>query len=187
MPQQNTKMKKLETERLLLRSWNVEDAGRLYELAKDSEVGPSAGWEPHQSVEESRNIIQTVFNKPTIYAVVLKATGQIIGCCGFFFDKMTCKDESEALMGYWLGVEYWGKGYTTEAAKECIRYAFEVLGLSKMWCGNFVENTRSARVQEKLGFQYHHTETNNNWSGDTTKITVINCLIPEWTERSIER
>jgi RimJ/RimL family protein N-acetyltransferase len=165
----------LETERLLLRHWQEEDAKRLYELAKDPQVGPAAGWNPHKSVEESREIIQTVFDKPTIYSVVLIETGDVIGCCGFFYDESLCQDESEALLGYWIGTEYWGKGYTTEAARECIRYAFEELRLKRMWCGNFVENARSARVQEKLGFKYHHTQTDNHFS-DEEKTTVINIL-----------
>ena len=50
----------LETERLLLRPWKDCDAGALYELAKDPEVGPRAGWPVHESEENSREIIRTV-------------------------------------------------------------------------------------------------------------------------------
>lgn len=164
-----------ETERLLLRNWRGEDAKQLYELAKDPLVGPAAGWNPHQSVEESENIINTVFNFPTVYAIILKETGEIIGCIGFLFDENLCKDSSEALMGYWLGVDYWDKGYMTEAVNECIRYAFNDLKLTRIWCGNFKENTRSAHVQEKCGFKYHHTEKDNNWS-DEVKEVIINSL-----------
>ena len=61
----------IETERLLLRNWRGEDAKQLYELAKDPLVGPAAGWNPHKSVVESENIINTVFNFPTVYAITL--------------------------------------------------------------------------------------------------------------------
>lgn len=168
----------LQTERLILRHWNEDDAPRLYELAKDPQIGPAAGWEPHKSVEESLAIINTVFNVPTIFAIVLKESGQVIGCVGFTYDKHLCKHETETLMGYWIGTEYWGNGYVTEAVRECIRYAFDDLKLTRIWCGNFKENASSARVQEKCGFKYDHTETDDNWSNEV-KIVIINYLDSE--------
>ena len=62
----------LETERLLLRPWQDTDAADLYEYAKDDRVGPRAGWPPHTSVQNSAEIIRTVFNHPEVYAVELK-------------------------------------------------------------------------------------------------------------------
>ncbi len=52
---------KLETERLILRRWEESDADDLYKYASDPDVGPIAGWPPHKSIDESRNIIKTVF------------------------------------------------------------------------------------------------------------------------------
>ena len=54
-------MKTIETPRLLLRPWSMDDAEQLFALASDPDVGPRAGWPPHQSVEESREVIRTVF------------------------------------------------------------------------------------------------------------------------------
>lgn len=54
----------METERLILRPWREEDAGMLYKYASDPEIGPIAGWPPHTSVENSLEIIRTVFNAP---------------------------------------------------------------------------------------------------------------------------
>ena len=51
---------RLETDRLILRSWYDSDAEELYKYAQDPQVGPVAGWPPHQSVEESLEIIRTV-------------------------------------------------------------------------------------------------------------------------------
>jgi RimJ/RimL family protein N-acetyltransferase len=165
----------LQTQRLILRRWHDEDAPRLFALASDPEVGPAAGWEPHKSVEESLKIIHTAFNFPTVFAIVSKETGKIIGCIGFLYDEHLCKNETESLMGYWIGKEYWNKGYVTEAAKECIRYAFEELKLSRIWCGNFKENARSACVQKKCGFKFDHIETDDNWS-EGVKEVIINHL-----------
>jgi RimJ/RimL family protein N-acetyltransferase len=70
----------METERILLRPWRESDAETLYKYASDPDVGPRAGWAPHQSVEESLEIIRTVFNDVlNTWAIELKATGEAIG------------------------------------------------------------------------------------------------------------
>ena len=69
----------METERLLLRPWRESDVEILFKYAKDPAVGPAAGWPPHTSVEESLEIIRTVFSAPETYAVVLKQTGEPVG------------------------------------------------------------------------------------------------------------
>lgn len=62
----------LTTERLILRPWVETDAEDLYRYAKDDRVGPIAGWPPHSSVDNSAEIIRTVFSAPETYAVCLK-------------------------------------------------------------------------------------------------------------------
>ena len=66
----------METERLLLRPWQDSDAETLFKYASDPEVGPRAGWPPHKSVEESLEIIRTVFNTEGMWAVILKESGE---------------------------------------------------------------------------------------------------------------
>ena len=70
----------IETSRLILRPWQDEDAASLFRYASDSDIGPIAGWPPHTSVEHSLEIIRTVFSAPEVYAVVLKDTGEPVGC-----------------------------------------------------------------------------------------------------------
>lgn len=53
--------------------------------------------------------------------------------------------------------KFWGRGYMPEAAREIIRHGFEELGMNKIWCGYYEDNQKSKRVQEKIGFIYHHT------------------------------
>ena len=65
-------MSKMETERILLRPWRENDAEALFKYASDPEVGPRAGWPPHKSVEESLEIIRTVFGTETMWAVEWK-------------------------------------------------------------------------------------------------------------------
>ncbi|MCI7367055.1 MAG: GNAT family N-acetyltransferase, partial [[Clostridium] innocuum] len=54
----------LETKRLILRPWQVEDAESCYRYAKNPNIGPKAGWPVHESVENSREIIRTVLSAP---------------------------------------------------------------------------------------------------------------------------
>ena len=75
----------METERLLLRPWQESDAEALYRWASDPEVGPAAGWSPHTSVENSREIIRTVLAEEGTFAVVRKGEdGGPIGAIGVF-------------------------------------------------------------------------------------------------------
>ena len=146
----------LQTKRLILRPWSENDAEELYKYASDPEVGPPAGWPPHTSVENSREIIRTVLSAPETYAVSLKENGKPIGSVGLHRNDLAEKDD-EYELGYWIGKPFWGQGLIPEASRELLRYAFEDLGMSRIWCGYYDGNEKSHRVQEKLGFLFHHT------------------------------
>lgn len=148
----------LRTERLLLRPWRPEDAECLYQNAKDPEVGPAAGWPCHTGVDNSREIITAALSGPETYAVCLK-DNKPIGSIGLKLNgstDMTDRDD-ECELGYWIGKPFWGQGLIPEAARELLRRAFEDLGMRAVWCGYYDGNTKSRRVQDKLGFLYHHT------------------------------
>lgn len=149
----------LETKRLLLRPWEESDVEELYRYAKDSAVGPNAGWPVHTSVENSSEIIRTVLSAPETYAIVLKKTGLAVGSVGLKMGEATdlTEEADEAEIGYWIGVPYWGQGLVPEAVRELMRYAFMELKRKRLWCGYYDGNTKSRRVQEKCGFLYHHT------------------------------
>ena len=151
-----------ETERLILRPWELSDAEDLYKYASDPQVGPIAGWPVHTSVENSREIIKTVFGEPETYAVVPKSIGKAVGCAGLMIGSKSNTDlpDTEAEVGYWIGVPFWGKGMIPEAVRRLMQHAFEDLNLNKLWCGYFDGNIHSKRVQEKCGFRYHHTSEN---------------------------
>lgn len=149
----------LHTERLLLRPWCESDAESVYEYAKDPDIGPIAGWPPHKSVEESLDIIKNVLMGEESYAICEKENGKAIGAIALKLNghtDMTERDD-ECELGYWLGKQFWGRGYMPEAAREIIRHGFEDLGMTTIWCGYYDGNTKSKRVQEKVGFMYHHT------------------------------
>jgi RimJ/RimL family protein N-acetyltransferase len=149
----------LTTERLVLRPWTEADAGSLFEYASDPDVGPIAGWPPHKNVEESLDVIRNVFTGAECYAICEKRSDKAIGAVELKLNghtDMTERDD-ECELGYWLGKPFWGRGYMPEAATELIRHGFEELGMTKIWCGYYDGNNKSRRVQEKVGFIYHHT------------------------------
>lgn len=152
----------IETERLILRPWQESDAEVLFKYARDPDIGPIAGWSPHTSVENSLEIIRTVFSAPETYAVVLKETDEPVGCCGIMFSNSLHAAEmqtNEAEIGYWIGKPYWGQGLIPEAVKALLSRCFNDLKLSVVWCGFYEGNTKSKRVIEKCGFRYHHTNS----------------------------
>lgn len=149
----------LKTERLILRPWEESDAESLYEYAKDPAVGPIAGWPPHSNVCESREIIKNVFCGKECYAVCLNADNIAVGCIELKLNghnDMSDRDD-ECELGYWLGRKFWGQGIIPEAVREMLRHGFEELGMTTIWCGYYDGNIKSKRVQEKVGFLYHHT------------------------------
>ena len=113
----------LETKRLILRPWKEEDAEELYHYAKNPLVGPAAGWPPHTSVENSRDIIRGVLSEPETYAVVLKESQKPIGSVGIMTGSHSNLEisDDEGEIGYWIGVPYWGQGLIPEAVRELIR------------------------------------------------------------------
>ncbi|MBO4785769.1 MAG: GNAT family N-acetyltransferase [Prevotella sp.] len=170
----------METKRILLRPWQDSDAETLFKYASDPDVGPRAGWPPHKSVEESLEIIHTVFNKDTTtWAIVLKETGQpmeqreqsdacidsaesrerkteghVIGAMGYGAScdcKLPTRD-GEPIVGYWVAKPYWNKGYCTEALQLMLDYIRNNTSLTSLLCGHFVDNPASGRVMEKCGF-----------------------------------
>ncbi len=149
----------LQTKRLTLRRWEESDAESLFEYAKDPAIGPIAGWPPHKSVEESLSVIKDVFNGAECYAICEKGSNKAIGAIELKLNghtDMTERDD-ECELGYWLGKPFWGRGYMPEAARELLRHGFEDLGMNTIWCGYYDGNHKSKRVQEKVGFVYHHT------------------------------
>lgn len=148
-------MRDLETERLVLRMYREEDAEGLYEYAKNPNVGPHAGWKPHESAEESLEIIREIFLPAESWAIRLKGEERIIGTIGLEKDRH--RDENSREIGYSLAEDMWGKGLMTEACREVLRFAFEELGLPIVSICTAPDNQRSQSVIRKCGFVYEGT------------------------------
>ena len=183
---QTEDMKRIETERLILDKWTTseEDIKGLYEYAKNPDVGPNAGWKPHDSEAESREIIEEMFIPHDVWAIREKASGKVIGSIGLEPDKRR-ENVNSREMGYSLAKESWGKGYMTEAARAVIDYAFEELDLVVLAICTGPENKRSQRVIEKCGFKFEGIQRKGYhiYDGTDRDNLVYSMLREEWGER----
>jgi len=153
-------VKTLETERLILRGWRLEDLDDLYEYAKSPDVGPNAGWTPHFSRDESLSALRSFIEDDDRWAIVLKDNGKVIGAIRLYPDENRGKfseKKSARLINYVLSPDFWGKGYMTEAVKRVIRYALEETNTELLTAFHTPESIRSKRVIEKCGFEYEYT------------------------------
>lgn len=163
-------MEQLETKRLILRPWNLEDAQDMFEYAHDPRVGPITGWPVHETLGDTRAILKKFVADDEVSALVLKENGKVIGSVG-----MHRRDPEESTqnlphreVGYCLNPSYWGHGLMPEAVMECLRYGFEDLGLTLVWCGYYDGNDKSRRVIEKCRFSYRFTKDKwNEQMGET--------------------
>ena len=147
---------RIETERLILRPWRETDLHDFYEYAKVDGVGQMAGWKPHGSMEESREILERFLTGKRTYALVLKENGKVIGSLGLEAKEYPFIDAalSGREFGYALSRDYWGRGLMPEAVQAAMAHCFDVLCWDYILCGHFVWNQQSRRVVEKSGFQY---------------------------------
>ena len=148
---------RIDTDRLNLRPWRESDLEDFYEYARVEGVGEKAGWNHHQSPEESQRILSSFIRNKKTFALELKENGKVIGSLG-----LEPRDEDAGLpvelqgreIGYVLSKDYWGRGLMPEAVGAVISYCFEMLDFDYLTCGHFDHNDRSRRVVEKCGFQF---------------------------------
>lgn len=145
--------KYIETNRLILRGTLMSDAEDIFEYASGENVGINAGWKRHETIEETRQIIETIFSADNVFAIIDKEKGRVIGSVGLVADPKREYDRVR-MIGYALGEVYWGRGYMTEAAKALVEYGFETLGLVMISAYCYPSNERSRSVLKKLGFEY---------------------------------
>jgi RimJ/RimL family protein N-acetyltransferase len=155
----------LETERLYLRPFTVADADRVQLIVADKRIsdmvsnipyaypeGGALSWieTSHQKFEQGKSIV---------FALVSKERDEVIGAMSF-----QRSSDNEAELGYWLGVDYWGKGYCTESARAVINYGFMELSLKCIKARHLTANPSSGKVIKKLGMR--HMESREDNCGD---------------------
>ena len=148
----------LETERLILREWTLNDLDDFFNYASNPDVGPRAGWKPHENKEKSLEILKHFIEGKHVFALELKENHRVIGSLGVerydmeeYLTEFTNYKGRE--LGYVLGKDYWGRGLMPEALRAVIDYLFNVLNYDFLLCGHYDFNNQSKRAQEKVGFK----------------------------------
>ncbi|MGB8981402.1 MAG: GNAT family N-acetyltransferase [Anaerolineales bacterium] len=149
-------MKILETERLILRQFSLEDASFILELVNDPSFIQNIGDRGVRTLDDARSYIQNgpiasyARNGFGLYLVALKDTGESLGMCGLI--KRDGLDDVD--IGYAFLPRFWSKGYAIEAAQSVKTYAKDQVGLKRIVAITDPANEGSIRVLEKLGLHF---------------------------------
>jgi len=147
----------LETERLILRPFQREDASEVFECwESDPDVARYMFWSSHHDIEKTKEWLEFELGQISSeqwfrWAVVRKDSNELIGTGLVYFEEEYGLFE----IGYNFGKKYWGQGYATETMREIISYAKNVLKVKELVGRYAKENPASGKVMEKLGFRYY--------------------------------
>ena len=146
----------LETERLILRKLMVSDADDMYEYSCDPNTTAFLTWSLHPDRYYTIDYIKFVLRQYKTgdfrdWAVIHKASGKMIGTCGFTSIDLNNK---KGEIGYVYNSKFWGQGIATEALECVMAFGFEKLELNRIECRYMVENAASRRVMEKAGMTF---------------------------------
>ncbi|MFD1927489.1 GNAT family N-acetyltransferase [Sporosarcina siberiensis] len=152
-------MNTLETKRLLLRPFTSDDSGRIEELAGDYDVAKSTLNIPHPYPKGSAiQFIESMLtaeknNKIIMFAITEQESQLLIGLINLNLAGPYKRGE----LAYWIGKQYWGRGYGTEATKAVLEYGFNHIKLNRIFAASFTSNPGSWRIMEKVGLKYEGT------------------------------
>lgn len=163
-------MKTLVTNRLILRELKLDDVEDFYAYCKKPVIGPMAGWAPHQSLQQSYEILKMMIKENEVWGITIKPSNQVVGTIGLHVRNFDNAIKNQKEIGYVIDDPYWGQGYALEAVRAVLRYAFETVELDRVLCGHATHNHQSKRVIEKARFKYTHQEMRDHY--DHTKIEI---------------
>ena len=147
----------IETELLILRKLTLDDLQGLNRILSDKET--MAYYPKPFDLDETRDwIVWNIENYRKygfgLWAVILKETNQFLGDCGITMQEILGSLAPE--IGYHIDKRFWKKGYATQAASACLRYAFDVAGFDEVYSYQKYTNIASRRVAEKMGMTLRH-------------------------------
>lgn len=159
---------KLETDRLILRRYTIEDAEAMYKnWASDDQVTKFLTWSAHTSPEESKHILEDWINQYSdegVYhwAITLKENGnEPIGDISVVDMK---EKVSMVSIGYCLGKNWWHKGIMSEALKAVMDFLFDVVEVNRIEARHDPRNPNSGKVMKKCGMKYEGTLRSCDWN-----------------------
>lgn len=144
----------LQTRRLRLRGFERKDAERVRELAGAREIADTTISIPHPypsgAAERWIEVLPQLFAAGVAahFALTCADSGELVGSIGL---REIDREHSQAELGFWIGVPWWGRGYATEAARAVIRFGFEELEINRIYAHHMVRNPASGQVLRKIG------------------------------------
>ncbi len=155
LPERDSLM--LQTQRLILRSWQLSDLEPFAQMNADGEV--MKYFPATLSRQESNQMVERIEKHHQIHgfglwAVEERSTGSFIGFVGLNVPSFQAHFTPTVEVGWRLARPFWGQGYATEGAKKAIDYGFEVIGLSEIVSFTSQLNLRSIAVMKRLGMTY---------------------------------
>jgi 3-dehydroquinate dehydratase/shikimate dehydrogenase len=147
----------IETDRLIIRSWQISDFEPFARLNADPRVMeyfPSTLTRAESDANVNLMLEKTQQDGFCFWATELKATRQFIGFVGLNIPGFQAPFTPCVEIGWRLAYEHWGKGYAPEGAIACLQYGFEKLGLKEIVAFTTMNNLKSRRVMEKIGMTY---------------------------------
>lgn len=159
--------KQIETERLLLRRFTIEDAPKMYEnWASDHQVTKYLMWQPHTSAEATAELLKEWvegYQEESKYewCIELKEIGEPIGSMGV----VRCLEKAELVeIGYCISRKYWHQGITSEALQAVVDFLFDEVGVNRVESCHDPRNPYSGKVMEKCGLRYEGTKIQGDWN-----------------------
>ncbi len=175
--------KKFESERLILRPWTMDDAEDFFEYARVEGVGELAGWPHHETIDQTKAVIQMFLKAGTCFAIVYKENNKVIGSIDLRDEANPLPEDNDkrnANMGCVLSKDYWGQGLMPEAAKILFDFVFENDLVDNIYAGYFDHNKQSKRLQEKLGFKKVGEVDKKTATGKVEHLIVNRISKEEW-------
>lgn len=157
----------IETGRLILRPFTIEDASAMYRnWASDPEVTKYMTWPAHSSAELTGMLLNmwiADYQKPDYYqwAIVLKELGEPIGSISVVHQN---EQTMMAHIGYCIGKNWWHKGIMTEALQATMNYLFDEAGFERLEARYDPRNPHSGDVMKKCGMKYEGTMRRADWN-----------------------
>jgi RimJ/RimL family protein N-acetyltransferase len=149
-------MTQLNSERLILRNFQLSDAPSVAELIGNWDVAKMLSAVPYPyTLKDAEDFISRFGGDlkgqdTQVFAIQIKqGPTDAVGAIGIHGEK---EGPGEAELGYWIGQPYWGQGLVSEAVTAALPYAFQTMGLTQLFAGHFVENDASKRILLKHGF-----------------------------------
>lgn len=146
----------LTTERLILRRFTADDVEDVYNnWTSDSEISKYMRWQHHKSIQETEEKISdwlTRYENKNFYqwAITFRDIDEPIGAIGLFVIN---ESDMSGDFGYSIGKKYWNMGAASEALREVLKFAFEVVGFNRIESYHSINNLASGKVMQKAGMK----------------------------------